>query len=64
MAWSSKRSRPRYQDRAADGTVKLSAYGIEQPSQFGVHTLDDVKLHLDFTVRPVNVSTARLGGSR
>ena len=49
---------------AGDGIVKLSAYGIEQPSQFGVHTLDDVKLHLDFTARPANGRTARLGRTR
>jgi polyisoprenoid-binding protein YceI len=49
---------------AGDGIVKLSTYGIEQPSQFGVRTRDDVKLRLDFTARPAPVSTARLGGSR
>jgi len=48
---------------AGDGIVKLSTYGIEQPSQFGVRTRDDVKLHLDFTARPADL-TARLGGSR
>jgi polyisoprenoid-binding protein YceI len=49
---------------AGDGIVKLSAYGIEQPAQFGVRTRDDVKLHLDFTARPSGVSTARVGGTR
>jgi polyisoprenoid-binding protein YceI len=49
---------------AGDGIVKLSTYGIEQPSQFGVRTRDEVKLRLDFTARPAVVSTARLGGSR
>jgi polyisoprenoid-binding protein YceI len=48
---------------AGDGIVKLSTYGIEQPSQFGVRTRDDVKLHLDFTARP-STMTARLGGTR
>lgn len=47
-----------------DGVVKLSTYGIEQPSQFGVRTRDDVKLHLDFTARPVNMSAARIAGTR
>ena len=48
---------------AGDGIVKLSTYGIEQPSQFGVRTRDEVKLHMDFTARPVNM-TSRLGGTR
>ena len=48
---------------AGDGVVKLSTYGIDQPSQLGVRTRDDVKLHLDFTARPADL-TARLGGSR
>jgi len=49
---------------AGDGVVKLSTYGIDQPSQFGVRTRDDVKLHLDFTARPANMSAARLAGTR
>jgi polyisoprenoid-binding protein YceI len=32
-----------------DGTVTLSAYGIERPSQLGVTTADDVKLRFDLT---------------
>lgn len=42
---------------SGDGIVKLSAYGIPQPSQLGVHTDDDVKLRLDFTARPAPVAT-------
>jgi polyisoprenoid-binding protein YceI len=34
-----------------DGIVKLSAYGIERPSQFGVKTADDVKLHLELNAK-------------
>lgn len=34
-----------------DGVVKLSAYGIERPSQFGVETADAVTLHFDFTAK-------------
>jgi polyisoprenoid-binding protein YceI len=34
---------------SGDGVVKLSDYGIERPSQFGVKSLDEVKLHLEFT---------------
>ena len=36
-----------------DGVVKLSAYGIPQPSQLGVTTTDDVKLRFEFTARRV-----------
>ncbi|HVD91315.1 MAG TPA: YceI family protein [Vicinamibacterales bacterium] len=42
---------------SGDGIVKLSTYGIPLPSQLGVHTLDDVKLKLDFTARPGPVAT-------
>jgi polyisoprenoid-binding protein YceI len=34
-----------------DGTVMLSAYGIERPSQLGVKTADDVKLRFDLTAK-------------
>lgn len=44
-----------------DAVVKLSAYGIEQPSQFGVKTTDEVQLHFDFTARPSSGDTALLG---
>ena len=47
---------------AGDGIVKLSAYGIEQPSQLGVRTADDVKLRLEFTARrPASQMAARSG---
>lgn len=47
---------------AGDGIVKLSAYGIEQPSQLGVRTADDVKLRLEFTARrPASQVAARSG---
>ena len=36
---------------SGDGVVKLSDYGIPQPSQFGVKSLDEVKLHLEFTAK-------------
>ena len=32
-----------------DGVVKLSDYGIEQPSQLGVKTSNEVKIHLDLS---------------
>jgi polyisoprenoid-binding protein YceI len=31
-----------------DGIIKLSDYGIEAPSQFGVKVLNEVKIHIDF----------------
>jgi polyisoprenoid-binding protein YceI len=42
---------------SGDGIVRLSAYGIPQPSQLGVRTDDEVKLRLDFTARPAPVAT-------
>ena len=44
-----------------DGIVKLSAYGIPQPSQLGVRTADEVVLHLDFLARPAS-NPALMGG--
>lgn len=38
---------------SGDGVVKLSAYGIAQPSELGVKMTDDVQLHFDFAARPV-----------
>lgn len=49
---------------AGDADVKLSAYEIERPSQLGVQTEDDVKLHLEFTGHPVATMTAANRGSR
>jgi polyisoprenoid-binding protein YceI len=43
-----------------DGKLALSAYGIDRPSQFGVRTEDEVKIHLDLKARNVATSTARL----
>jgi polyisoprenoid-binding protein YceI len=31
-----------------DGTLKLTAYGIEPPSQLGIRISDDVKVHVEF----------------
>jgi polyisoprenoid-binding protein YceI len=36
---------------SGDGIVKLSTYGIDQPSQLGVRTADEVKLKLEITAR-------------
>jgi polyisoprenoid-binding protein YceI len=43
---------------SGDSVVKLSTYGIPQPSQLGVKTLDEVKVRLDFTARPAPVATS------
>lgn len=47
---------------AGDGAVKLSDYGIEQPSQFGVKTANEVRLHLDFVARRHLAASAAEGG--
>lgn len=39
-----------------DGLVKLSAYGIAQPTQLGVTTTDDVRFHVDVEV-PVSLGS-------
>ena len=44
---------------AGDGVVRLSTYAISPPSQLGVKTMDDVKLHMDFVVRRVEEQIAR-----
>jgi polyisoprenoid-binding protein YceI len=49
---------------SGDGFLKLSAYGIEQPAQFGVRVSDTVKLHFDFVARPAVETIARSGSSR
>jgi polyisoprenoid-binding protein YceI len=48
---------------AGDADVKLSAYQIERPSQLGVQTADNVKLHLEFTGHPAaNMTAINRGG--
>jgi polyisoprenoid-binding protein YceI len=49
---------------AGDGVVKLSDYGIAQPSQFGVSTTNEVKLHLGMTAYPKPNALAGIGGAR
>jgi polyisoprenoid-binding protein YceI len=44
-----------------DGSVMLSAYGIERPSQLGVKTADDVKLRFDITAKAGPRSVATTG---
>jgi polyisoprenoid-binding protein YceI len=45
---------------SADGTIALSQYGIERPSQFGVKTDDEVRIHLEFIARNMAPATAAL----
>ena len=48
-----------------DGLVKLSDYGIPLPSQLGVSTENEVKLHLEFTATPAAArKVAAIGGGR
>ena len=46
---------------AGDAVVKLSDYGITPPSQLGVTTRDDVKLHLEFTAKIAQSQIAASG---
>ena len=46
---------------AGDGIVKLSDYGIEQPSQFGVKTSNEIQLHLEFTGKETLAAVASRG---
>jgi polyisoprenoid-binding protein YceI len=46
-----------------DGTVTLSAYGIERPSQLGVKTADHVKLRFDLTAKQTGPRTVATTGT-
>ena len=48
---------------SGDATVKLSDYGIQQPSQFGVRTSNEIQLHLEFTGKEAPAAIAS-GGRR
>lgn len=49
----------------ADGTVKLSDYGIERPSQFGVKCSDEVKIHIELQGREGGEAlSAKAGGGK
>jgi polyisoprenoid-binding protein YceI len=47
-----------------DALVRLSTYGIERPSQFGVQTADDVKLHLELNARSAPIATLSSSAKR
>lgn len=49
---------------SGDGIVKLSDYGIPQPSQLGVHTDDEIKLRLELTARASRSSAAVSPGAQ
>jgi polyisoprenoid-binding protein YceI len=44
-----------------DGVVKLSDYGIEQPSQLGVKTSNEVSIHLDLSGKEADLVAAAPG---
>jgi len=47
-----------------DGSIKLSDYGIERPSQFGVRCADDVRIHIEISGREsVESAAPRTGGA-
>lgn len=47
-----------------DAVAKLSAYEISPPSQLGVRTEDDVRLHLEFTARLAQPEASPAGGTQ
>ena len=47
-----------------DVTIKLSDYSIPLPSQLGVTTRDEVRVHLDFVARPAAYPKGTTGGDR
>src|SRR4029453_9029903 len=47
-----------------DGRLRLSAYGIVPPSQFGVKTQDLVRLHVDFVAQRVEDQVGRASRGR
>jgi len=49
---------------SGDGIVKLSDYGIPQPSQLGVHTDDEVKLRLELTARTARPGVVASSGAQ
>ena len=46
---------------SGEGVMKLSDYGIEQPSQLGVKTSDEVKLRFDLNGKPSGPITTAMG---
>ena len=49
---------------AGESVIKLSDYNIEQPTQFGVKTSNQVQVRLDFNARQVAAQQTSGGGSR
>ena len=49
---------------SGDASVKLSDYGIDPPSQFGVKPTDDVKFHLEFNAKQTVAMSSSRGGER
>jgi len=46
---------------AGDGVVKLSEYGIDQPTQFGVKTENEIHLHFEFPETSATTFDTRAG---
>jgi polyisoprenoid-binding protein YceI len=44
-----------------DAVIKLSTFGIERPSQFGVRAADEVKVHVEFTTRASALQASTVG---
>jgi polyisoprenoid-binding protein YceI len=50
---------------SGDAILKLSDYGIEPPSQFGVKPANQVKFHVDFNAKgTASLSASTTGGTR
>ena len=47
-----------------DGQVSLRDYGIEQPTQLGVKTANEIQIHLELTAKPNAPVSAHAGGVR
>jgi polyisoprenoid-binding protein YceI len=47
-----------------ESVIRLSSYGIEPPSQLGVRTEDEVKLHVDVVARTARRNAGLTGGPR
>lgn len=49
---------------SGEGSIKLTAFGIEPPCQLGVCVTDDVQLKLEFQAREAHQSSQLQGGGR
>jgi polyisoprenoid-binding protein YceI len=56
-----KESGPSSYRATGDATIKLSDYDIEAPSQLGVKTANEVKVHLEFSAKEMQLTSNRGG---